>query len=92
MKTVLILIVLALLGTGSVTASAAQPGVIRHYDYPAQDKADRDLCITEHGGYPGPGGVWAGISQAELNQCQQATVWRTGKWNWDNRVLVGIEE
>lgn len=93
MKTLVSIFVLALLAMVTGSASAAQSGgSVRHFDYPAADKAALDACIREQGGVPGLDGVWTEISPAQLNQCQHATVWRHGKWNWDNRVLVWTEE
>lgn len=75
-------------------ADAAQPGAIYHYDYPQSSKDALHACIIEQGGSPGTGeraGVWDGVTQSEINACQHATVWVSGKWDWDSRILVSVE-
>lgn len=82
MRTAIVTFLLALFAGLPAPASAAQS----HYDYPTSDRSDRDACIVEHGGVPGPDGAWDGVSRATLNSCQTITVWREGKWNWDARI------
>lgn len=91
----IILFVLTWLAYGLGTLPAADAvqaaGSIHHYDYPADQRTARDRCITDAGGYPAPSGAWAGVTQDQLNACQDATVWSSGRWNWNGRILVGVD-
>ena len=95
-------------GAGALPAAdAAQTTTIRHYDYPTADKAERDACIQREADDRGipldPVEYRAWFAEnsataeyqawrAAVQHCQEATVWRTGKWDWDSRVLVRVSQ
>lgn len=53
------------------------------FDYPESDKAALVECLDQHRDQTGP--AWS----AALDYCQNTTIWREGKWNFDARVYVG---